>query len=167
MPDARRRRRRPRAALNASSAAADDADGVKQSTRAFDPTYLGGVEDVGVVGALDLLGTLRGFEGDLVRHDGHAARLDGLARVLAERDSLDGDGSLGREGEGERRHCFLLGVFACKKVSRASAPTRTTTPTDDRSFDRSIDPSVDAVRFGSVKLTIHDPSNVDTLFLYQ
>ena len=48
-------------------------------------SYLGGVEHVGVVGALDLLGALGGLEGDLVGHDGHAA---GLGR----------DGGLGAEG---------------------------------------------------------------------
>ena len=66
---------------------------VSSGSRVVNETHLSGVEDVGVVGALDLLGALGGLEGDLVGHDGHAAGLGSDHGVLgAEGHAAGGEG---------------------------------------------------------------------------
>ena len=81
---------------------------VSSGSRGVDETHLSGVEDVGVVGALDLLGALGGLEGDLVGHDGHAAGLGSDRGVLgAEGHAAGGEGGGLEGGGGDGGHFYV------------------------------------------------------------
>ena len=81
---------------------------VSSGSRVVNETHLSGVEDVGVVGALDLLGALGGLEGDLVGHDGHAAGLGSDHGVLgAEGHAAGGEGGGLEGGGGNGGHFYV------------------------------------------------------------